>query len=176
MCNFRLQVLAILTMDQVPGELKRTPRCHAYVFKNKSEATALTTLIEARLAAGRDHMHNAMAQSATPPVLENMASGPGDGGGGGRDPEKVAAQLLAFYGKHAPGTKTKESLSNVIAKCVAEGFEWLDAPLKKKYITTPPRLPPEWRLFPCRPFQCCPKRRKILTGPSLALFERPRKV
>ena len=156
------KVLAILTMDQAPGEVKRTPRCHAYLFKSKSQATALMHLIELKLATGRDHMHNTMTQQTTPPVLENMASGHDSSFVSElqpqRDPEKVAAQLLAFYGKHAPGTKSKEGLLNVIDKCVAEGFEWLDEPLKKKYAHLPPYPPPkkkcpDLRCFSCQPYQ-----------------------
>ena len=46
---------------------------------------------------------------------------------------KLAAQLAAYYGKHAPGTKSAVELAPVAERCSRTGVEWLDRPLQSKY-------------------------------------------
>ena len=46
---------------------------------------------------------------------------------------KLAAQIGAYYGKHAPGTKSEVELAPVAERCSRTGVEWLDGPLQSKY-------------------------------------------
>ena len=43
------------------------------------------------------------------------------------------SQMMAYYTAYAPGTKTTDAIAPHARKCAAQGHQWLNASLKKKY-------------------------------------------